>query len=171
MTNVRAVPGYSNIFVCGAGLVHRKMRTGRVRVSAGHIASYGYRKVRIDGKLVAVHRLVALAFHGAPPSGHKLVRHLNNDKTDNRPSNLCWGTAASNGMDDRLTGIRRGERNGSARLTDAAVLNIREMRERGMTYQAIAAHHNVSFSTVRNVSLGYKWSHVRPPSIPSSSVA
>lgn len=45
-----------------------------------------------------VHRLVALAFHGAPQPG-QMVRHLNGVRTDNRLENLAWGTRSENAYD------------------------------------------------------------------------
>lgn len=41
-------------------------------------------------KKCLVHRLVAIAFLGAPPPGKTEVNHLNEDTTDNRIENLEW---------------------------------------------------------------------------------
>lgn len=57
----------------------------------------GYRIVFIGGKAKTVHRLMALAFLDGPAS--EVVRHLNDDKLDNRVENLAWGTRSDNGRD------------------------------------------------------------------------
>jgi hypothetical protein len=45
-----------------------------------------------------VHVLVCEAFHGPRPEGMQ-VRHLNGNETDNRASNLAWGTRSENEID------------------------------------------------------------------------
>jgi hypothetical protein len=55
----------------------------------------GYYMINFKGKPWAVHRLVAFAFHGTPSAGQE-VRHLNGCSTDNRASNLAWGTHTEN---------------------------------------------------------------------------
>lgn len=64
----------------------------------------GYLTVRlvIDGKRkrFAVHRLVAAQYLPPRPSDQHEVRHLDGDKTNNRASNLAWGTRKEN-ADDR----------------------------------------------------------------------
>lgn len=45
-----------------------------------------------------VHRIVLLAFVGPCPEGYE-CRHLDGDRTNNRLSNLKWGTAAENTQD------------------------------------------------------------------------
>lgn len=45
-----------------------------------------------------VHSLVAQAF--VPnPDGHPLIRHINDDKSNNTPTNLAWGTPMDNNAD------------------------------------------------------------------------
>jgi hypothetical protein len=74
----------------------------------------GYPSVRmvINGKRkrVAVHRLVSEKFHGPRPSiGHE-VCHIDGDKTNNRASNLRWGTRKDNAADRESHGrTSRGE--------------------------------------------------------------
>lgn len=48
-----------------------------------------------------VAQLVCAAFNGAKPTGTCLVRHLDNDRRNNHPKNLSWGTHLDN-MRDRL---------------------------------------------------------------------
>jgi hypothetical protein len=59
----------------------------------GHKGSHGYCKINIAGSHYAVHRLVCLAFHGAPPSGaHTSVDHIDRRKDNNVAGNLRWAT-------------------------------------------------------------------------------
>ena len=46
-----------------------------------------------------VHRLQAMAFIGPPPFEGAVVRHLDDDKTNNTLENLAWGTHAENSAD------------------------------------------------------------------------
>lgn len=43
-----------------------------------------------------VHRLVCEAFHGPAPVDKKVVIHIDEDATNNRPENLRWGTQKEN---------------------------------------------------------------------------
>src|ERR1700761_5934498 len=60
----------------------------------------GYRQVVfwIDGKQTSrlVHRLVAIAFIGSPPTPDHTVNHKDYDKSNNLPSNLEWMGQAEN---------------------------------------------------------------------------
>lgn len=55
---------------------------------------------------VKVHRMVAEAFI-PNPSGFPVVRHLNDDPTDNRVENLAWGTQSDNMRDAIRNGTHR----------------------------------------------------------------
>jgi hypothetical protein len=61
-------------------------------------------------KAFPVHRLVTNAFIGPLPDG-LITRHLNGDKTDNRPVNLAYGTYAENAQD----AIRHGRNHNAAK--------------------------------------------------------
>lgn len=107
-----------------------------------------------------VHRLVMAAFVGPCPDGME-CRHLNGNPADNRLENLAWGTSAENKADTVRHGtVTRGERNGSSRLTEGVVLEMREMRRAGQTFPAIAARFGVPRATVMHAVTGYSWSHL-----------
>jgi len=54
-------------------------------------------------KLVKVHRLVLLAFVGAPPKGMEAC-HYDGDPQNNNLSNLRWDTAKENWVDRKRHG-------------------------------------------------------------------
>lgn len=55
----------------------------------------GYRTVKIEGRIVKVHRLVATDFIDNPEMKDN-VDHINNNKTDNRVENLRFATTSEN---------------------------------------------------------------------------
>lgn len=95
MEEWRRVPGMG-VEVSSFGRV-RDFETGRHRNING-LNSRGYRTVGVDGRTHTVHALVARAFIGPRPDG-LLVRHLDDDKINNRPENLAYGTHVENRQD------------------------------------------------------------------------
>jgi hypothetical protein len=45
---------------------------------------------------VRVHRIIAIAFHGEPPTKEHVVDHIDTNKQNNRPENLRWVTRLEN---------------------------------------------------------------------------
>ena len=91
---------------------------GRVKtlqgiVHHGCLCSQGYCRAGIQGKNYYVHRLVARAFHGPPPTAeHTQVNHLDGDPCNNRADNLEYATPSENSMHACAMGIRRTGRSG-----------------------------------------------------------
>lgn len=46
-------------------------------------------------KLIGVHRLVALCFHGPAPQGMPFVKHKDGNRSNNTPENVQWGNTRS----------------------------------------------------------------------------
>jgi hypothetical protein len=110
---------------------------------------------------VRVHKLVAMAFHGACPEKHA-VRHLNGNHSDNRSVNLAWGTWSDNAQDAiRHKRMPRGARHGQSKLTSEIVRRMRRLYRDGATYSAIAQEYNVSRETARRAIIGENWGHVK----------
>jgi hypothetical protein len=114
-----------------------------------------------------VHRLVCEAFEGLPPSPDHEVRHLDGDRLNNHATNLRWGTRQENVRDtirhgrawsqDPNRDIRRGSRIGTAKLTEADVVEIRAMRSGGATMASIGLRFGVSRTCIGHVIGGKTW--------------
>lgn len=81
---------------------YKRRMSGRILTPS--IDKNGYLFFSIRKKNVKLHRVVCEAFHGNPPQGLSVVRHLNGDPGDNRPSNLMWGTRKENSADTKRHG-------------------------------------------------------------------
>ncbi len=109
-----------------------------------------------------VHRLVLGAFVGPCPEGQE-ARHGPAGKTDASLANLCFGTRSENIRDRVRDGQdQRGERYGGAKLTWAAVAEIRSRVAAGEQQTRLAREFGVSISAVWLVVHGHNWRY--PPS-------
>lgn len=106
-----------------------------------------------------IHRLVMAAFHGQS----KLeVNHKNGDKKDNRLENLEYVTPKQNGEHASRTGLMpRGERQAFAKLTEAAVREIRLQFESGINYRVIAERHKIHPMNIYLIVNRKTWKHVQ----------
>ena len=168
----RAVPGWdryeasdhgdirSQDMLVGARGGASALRKGRVLTPAR--ASNGYWVVTVTNgagrRQEAVHRLVAMAFHGAAPAKHAHVLHGDGDKNNNAAANLRWGSAADNHLDTERHGRRlRGERHPCAKLTEAAVRGIRaSTADAGIC----AARYGVTREHIWAVRKNRAWKHL-----------
>ena len=109
----------------------------------------------------SIHRLVLEAFVGPCPSGMEACHFPNRDKSDNRLSNLRWGTHRSNLADRAIHGTdNRGERSSSAKLTAATVAEIRQRLGNGEYQYRIAEDFGVGQTTISDINRQKRWSHV-----------
>jgi len=98
-------------------------------------------------KVIGVHRLIAEAFHGPRPDKHD-VCHLNHDRSDNRPENLCYGTRSENckqsAEDGRYGHWRKGVKPGNTKLSESQYLEILQRWALGAYQVDIAAEYGVT---------------------------
>ena len=119
--------------------------------------SQGTRASRVT---LGVHKVVALAFHGACPVG-KEAAHVDHNPRNNRPDNLWYQTHLENMQASaRLGRVNRGERHPKVRLSEALVRQLRrEYRkyssEAGTT--ALALKYGVNRSTIAHAINGRTW--------------
>lgn len=162
MIELKDIPGYPGYIASSDGNVY-SLHTILKRV--GHMGPYGYYVVTLfkskRPKIVALHILVCTAFHGPKKCPSHQVRHLNGDKMDNRPSNLCWGTRQENEADKKRHGTcNSGERNPRAKLNRNDVIALRNMRASGHTYKACATAFGVSQTLARLIVHKEIWQEI-----------
>lgn len=96
------VPGYEGRYQVSEDGKVANVRTGAELSSWNDVDGYRRYTLYKTGKKknLKASRLVALAFLGEPPSSDKnLVLHCNGVNTDDRVSNLRWGTVSENSLD------------------------------------------------------------------------
>lgn len=128
-----------------------------------HKSGHFQLRVKIRGKTkhVCVHQMICWAFHGPCPKG-KECRHKDGDPTNNRASNLAWGTRLENIRDQIDHGVfPRGEKIARAKLTAAKVRIIRRLYAAGgHTFRSLATRFGVNHSCIKLVVKRATWRHV-----------
>lgn len=108
----------------------------------------------------SVHRLVAFAFLGMPPTKGHEVAHNDGNPGHNADTNLRWATRSENHADKALHGTQQhGEANGHSKLTEAQV---RDILNHPITCNrsALARKHGVSHVTVTRIIRRELWKHI-----------
>lgn len=166
------VIGYEDVYqVSSVGRVKSlhpgKHRYGRMLC---HRMSRGYPRVTLSrrGKKrhIYVHRLVAEAFLGPPPSPEYQVNHKNGDKTDPRPENLEWVTLEENvrHATEVLGVTQKGEANRSSKLTRNDTQWIcRLYATSKWTLKDLGEMFGVHLATIGRIVRGDSWKHVPGP--------
>ena len=120
-------------------------------------------------KWVYVHHLVALAFHGQPPSaigthqGGYTVNHKDFDRCNNQPENLEWLTTKENTLhafEGNRVPIRIGNQIKNTKLDEARVKEIKILLAKGESSQAIANKFGVVNGTIHAIEKGRTWKYV-----------
>ena len=166
----RPVPAHPAYEVSERGEVRRVLTfrhylAGMLLKQKPNRAGYVVVTLSADGKRrnVFVHRLVALAFVGPPPSARHQVAHGDGHPRNNHWKNLRWATPSENALDRRSHGTvpdRKGERHPMARLTDEVVLAMRRRRREGAYFREIAMEFGIPKLTVYDAVTGKTWSHI-----------
>jgi hypothetical protein len=139
---------------------------------------HGYGVVKRQGKRFTAHRVAYEQKHGPVPANLS-VRHLCDNPPCCNPAHLIVGTHAENMAEMSLRGRARGKAPGGdqhylrreperairgedrtqAKLTEAAVLDMRA-RWPGEKQSDLAAEYGVSQMTVSNILRRKRWTHI-----------
>lgn len=119
----------------------------------------GYGRVMIGGQRKLAHRWALQLATDQESAGLNALHSCDNPACVN-PRHLRWGTQLEN-INDRVNRCRNGaalgEANGSAKLTDQQV---REIRNDWRPSRVISAEYGVSQTMVCKIRTGKAWSHV-----------
>lgn len=152
------VPGQEGIEADDAGKLYRD----GVELPF-HLKRNGYLYVSLGvNNRHSVHSLVCAAFHGPRPAADRVVRHLNDQKLDNRPENLKWGTRKENSQDAVSNGRTLvGQSNTFARLSESQVEAIRRIYASGRLSQYdLADLCGVTQSAIQDIVSQRSWRHL-----------
>lgn len=132
----------------------------------GHSNRHGYGVISRGGRqgaLVLAHRLAYEWANGPIPDGLFALHRCDTPCCVN-PDHIFLGTQTDNMADMDKKGRRKiavGERRGFAKLTEAAVREIRRRREQdGTLLKVLAADYGVSITSIQQIFTGRCWKHV-----------
>ena len=164
----RTVENYPAYEVSNFGNVRRTIpssRGGRCKPGRylGYTTRYGYKSVNLckDGKYwpYAIHRLVALAFIGEPPTPRHQIAHGDGTRTNNRADNLRWATPHENSLDRAIHGTQqRGERVGTSKLSERQAI---EILKSDKPQTELSQIYGVSSRTVGLIKRGKSWKYLQ----------
>lgn len=106
------IPGFSNYCANDKGhILNKKTKNFSVGGRAGrYLKVSAYKDGSNKPGLYYVHDLVCRAFKGPPQNDNLVVLHKDNNRNNNRPSNLSWGTQSENILQVYRDGLRYSKR-------------------------------------------------------------
>ncbi len=121
-------------------------------------------RIPASGRRCLLHRLIALAFLGPPPTpGHTDAAHKDGNPSNNLLSNLRWATHRSNQMDMRIHGtMQDGEKCCTAKLTEADVQEIRAIsqREGRGSGRRLSKRYGISPAQISRIVNRHRWKYL-----------
>lgn len=127
------------------------------------VGARGYSWVALyyEGKMkqAFIHRMVAISFIGQPSIDKPLVCHIDDNKLNNKVSNLVWGDSKYN-MKLMIEHGRSmyGERNTKAKLNNRIVTEIRTLyKNKNISQQKLADIYGVNQTQISRIVLNQHW--------------
>ena len=152
---MKPIPGYEGRYSAqedGRIYSHITSRYLKPGPCGGQMA---YRHVTLrPGGSRNVHDLILRTFRGPPPEGTE-ARHLDGKGDNNALINLEWSTHSQNLLDKHSHGtMPKGELHPMAVLSDAQVMQMRELRAAGASYPKLAVEFGISTSQAHRICKG-----------------
>lgn len=120
-----------------------------------------------ESRVVFVHRVIAIAFHGMPASGDLQVDHINRHRDDNRAENLEWVSPAINQQRAWPFNVNRagqicgpGEKSRQAKVTETQAIEIRRRCAEGETQRQVGLEFGITQSAVWLIVHKKNWKHL-----------
>lgn len=166
----RVLPIAPDYEVSDRGRVRRITQGGSPIAHAGRVLSQhplrnGYLSctITVDGRAhkMGAHRLLAIAFHGLPPTRRHQAAHRDGDRKNNTPENVYWATPGENADDKRRHGtVARGERAGPQKFGKNDILAIRLDYQSVKSQAKLAEKYGTSQSHIGRIVRRELWGHV-----------
>ena len=168
----KTVVGYEGTYELSSAWRVRRIAGGQGarpgRILKQFLDNHGYLRVNLcrrgEKTSCLIHRLIADAFLPTRGPTDMVVRHLNDDPTDNRIENLAWGTYSDNGQDATRNckwNLREGTANGRAKLTEDIVREIRRLYATGeFSQRELGLKFGVSQYTICQIVRRETWQYV-----------
>jgi len=162
---LKRIPGYSEYYIDIHGNCytsnnnrHGKLRDGKLMRMKGCGGDNGRRSFQLRKHLITTARILLLTFVGPPPEEGMLACHGPAGMKDDTLSNIYWGTASRNNLEDKIRDgtLQRGEINRRAKVTEKDVREIRALRGK-LTETEIGRRYGVGQTTISAIQTGQNW--------------
>lgn len=122
------------------------------------VGSAGYGVFVESGTQLYTHRLICELTHGPAPEGDIHAAHACGNRLCVNPKHLRWASRSENEQDKVEHGLsNRGERCGTAILTEENVRDIRALLARGGTQREVAEMFGVSEGAINSIHRRQNW--------------
>lgn len=108
----------------------------------------GYMRVKVKGKEMFVHRLIA-EMYIPNPNNYPIINHIDGNKLNNSVENLEWCTYSHNNKHACNSGLNKG--NLKISNDDASEIIEAYYAGVGLTYKEIGKHYNVNPRTIGRI--------------------
>ena len=172
--NWKPIPGLENYDVSDMGNVRswrqgygRYGRTKTPKMLRPITDQYGYKRITLQcgegSQSFYVHRLMLTAFVGPCPDAMECC-HNNDDKQDNRLSNLRWDLTTKNRREQTAHRLcAHGEHHGHATMTEEQIITIRERYAAGERAADIASDFGKARQSIHGICRGAAWKYAPGP--------
>lgn len=130
---------------------------------------FGYGRINVRRKTMQAHRFSWEMAYGVPPPDDLILMHTCDNPKCVNPKHLVPGTRTDNATDRDTKGRSKhpaGQDSGSAKLTNAQVLEIRDRLSAGERGASLAREFSVDHSQIYRIKSGHIWASVTGTSKP-----